>query len=83
MMSTEPATRSIKDDVTGVEEALAERPVDDDGGPRRTSCILCMESIGGAEQLQRHLLTVSTDRTARIDFLSRIDTTVTSQSVDG
>jgi len=57
---TEPATRSIKGDVTCVDDALTERClVVDDVGSRTASCILCMESIiGGVELLQQHLLMV-------------------------
>ena len=56
--------RSVRDDalVTSVDEA--ERPLDAGGGGgagRATvSCILCMDSVvGGAQQLQQHLLLAS------------------------
>ena len=67
VMWTEPAgavARSVRDDalVTSVDEA--ERPLDAGGGGgagRATvSCILCMDSVvGGAQQLQQHLLLAS------------------------
>ena len=61
MMWSEPAVRSVKDGVN-IDETPAGGRFSDAGsrGPA-VSCILCMESIvGGADQLQQHLLMVST-----------------------
>jgi len=56
---TETTLRTAKDDVTGVDEALADRAaVDVRSAGERVSCILCMERIGSTGQLQQHLLMV-------------------------
>ena len=55
MMCTETAVWALKDELTGVDQAVPER---DDRRTERVSCILCMECIGSTEQLQQHLLMV-------------------------